>query len=587
MILPILFHRNRRYNGGTTYIGSSRKGRRRSFHGLRLGCGGAVLCFLLLAIIGLLWSLWRFYPVTSGEVEASRGRVLVETRYAVMDDTTEIVSFADTRGDTLLAGFNDVQRDTVTAYCVKHWNWLPYCGGTFALAVQPDSGSCTKMSPADVAKLLQNEAENIAETQQAMAEQRADVDYFLKTHTVTDDGFSIVERYSRWLTRATDSVKLVANIINKVKTRKNLQIRMVRRYVLLAETNQECEAQEVRDSMQIIRTLDAYFGSDSEGLMRWMPTVRLSAKEARILTKKAEVSRPKVQLAHIDSLGTYVGQRDSLRRPHGYGRFMSIHGDFYEGEWKNGKCDGVGFSMIRGKRLQLGEWKENNFLGERITYTPDRIYGIDISRHQHEKGRKRFAINWRNLRITSLGHASKKKIDGAVDYPVSFVYIKASEGMTVRNRYFAADYAASKKSGHRTGAYHFFSVRTPGKNQAITFLRNSRYAKGDLAPALDLEPTDKQIRQMGGIQKLFTQVRYWLQTVERQRGVRPILYVSQRFVNKYLPKAPDLMKNYDVWIARYGEYKPNVNLLYWQLCQDGRVNGIHGPVDINVYNGVK
>jgi len=40
-----------------------------------------------------------------------------------------------------------------------------------------------------------------------------------------------------------------------------------------------------------------------------------------------------------------------------------------------------------------------------------------------------------------------------------------------------------------------------------------------------------------------------------------------------------------VWIARYGEYKPDVNLVYWQLCQDGKVAGIHGPVDINVYNG--
>jgi lysozyme len=40
-----------------------------------------------------------------------------------------------------------------------------------------------------------------------------------------------------------------------------------------------------------------------------------------------------------------------------------------------------------------------------------------------------------------------------------------------------------------------------------------------------------------------------------------------------------------VWIARYGEYKPDVKLAVWQLSPNGRVDGIHGEVDINVFNG--
>ena len=106
-----------------------------------------------------------------------------------------------------------------------------------------------------------------------------------------------------------------------------------------------------------------------------------------------------------------------------------------------------------------------------------------------------------------------------------------------------------------------------------------------MPPVLDLEPTDAQIRKAGGEQQLFNSVRTWLRIVEQRRGVRPILYVSQSFVNRHLSAAPDIKKKYDVWIARYGEYKPDVNLVYWQLCPDGRVNGIHGTVDINVYNG--
>ena len=90
---------------------------------------------------------------------------------------------------------------------------------------------------------------------------------------------------------------------------------------------------------------------------------------------------------------------------------------------------------------------------------------------------------------------------------------------------------------------------------------------------------------MGGTSALFANIRAWLRVVEQNVGVKPILYVGQTFVNKYLVDAPDIKRDYQVWIARYGEYKPDVRLAIWQLCADGRVNGIHGAVDINVFNG--
>ena len=73
--------------------------------------------------------------------------------------------------------------------------------------------------------------------------------------------------------------------------------------------------------------------------------------------------------------------------------------------------------------------------------------------------------------------------------------------------------------------------------------------------------------------------------VEKRVGVKPILYVNQRFVNNYLMYQSDLKRDYRIWIARYSEYKPDVKLTYWQLSSDGRVAGIQGDVDINVFNG--
>ena len=174
-----------------------------------------------------------------------------------------------------------------------------------------------------------------------------------------------------------------------------------------------------------------------------------------------------------------------------------------------------------------------------------------------------------------------------MDYRISFIYIKSTEGTTVRNKYFHADYRQSRAHGFKTGAYHFFSARSSAAQQAYFFLKNSNFNSGDLPPVLDLEPDKKQVAQMGGVGGMFSKVRTWLRIVHRATGMKPVLYVGQGFVNKYLPLAPDIKENYPIWIARYGQYRPDIRLAFWQLTPYGRVRGIHGEVDINVFNGYK
>ena len=101
----------------------------------------------------------------------------------------------------------------------------------------------------------------------------------------------------------------------------------------------------------------------------------------------------------------------------------------------------------------------------------------------------------------------------------------------------------------------------------------------------DVEPTDAQVNAMGGAEKMLAEMRTWLKAVERQLGIKPIIYVNQSFVNKYLQDAPDLKRGYLIWIARYSEYMPDIRLCWWQLSATGRVRGIEGDVDLNVFNG--
>lgn len=298
----------------------------------------------------------------------------------------------------------------------------------------------------------------------------------------------------------------------------------------------------------------------------------------------------------IDSMGIYQGAFIGGRmddfgqgaKADGHGSYLTVDGRYFEGHWENDLQEGFGLQFLENEVvtvLKTGQWQRGVFKGERMNYTSERIYGIDISRYQHGKGRKKYPIYWNKLRISHLGSKSKKKISGVVDYPVSFIFIKSTEGISVRNPYYAQDYAAARRAGIPIGAYHFFSTKRTGEAQAQYFISNTQFRKGDLPPVLDIEPSDSQIEGMGGSQALWRSIRVWLKAVEKRCGVKPILYINQRFVNKYLPEAPDIMRHYKVWIARYGEYKPDVRLAMWQLSPDGRVKGITGEVDINVFNG--
>ena len=297
----------------------------------------------------------------------------------------------------------------------------------------------------------------------------------------------------------------------------------------------------------------------------------------------------------IDSAGIFQGAFKDGKvgsvvdaKAEGHGSFLSTEGHYFEGHWTDDQREGFGLQLLENEVvtvLKTGQWQQGVFKGERMNYTSERIYGIDISRYQHGKGRKKYPILWNQLRISHLGSKSKKQISGTVDYPVSFIFIKSTEGVSVRNPYYVHDYAAARKAGIPIGAYHFYSTKRTGSAQAQYFIQNTLFRTGDLPPVLDIEPSTSDIERAGGSKALWSNIRAWLQAVEKRCGVKPILYVNQKFVNKYLPDAPDIKRDYKIWIARYGEYKPDVKLIVWQLSPDGRVRGITGEVDINVFNG--
>ena len=572
------------------------KGRRSLKGGRKLLCGKRFwMAVGLLALLSLV--IWQLSPVS--DAEKQRNRVVVEVRswYELRNDSGIVLTLKEIEEDSLLTGASvDSTRPIARVqqspgYWVNRYRRFPSCQGRITVMTPPTPSRLIYAESGDLHDLIRRQALRIDHTLSGLETEQNELHYYRRTHTVQDYGYHAIANYSVAVDSCVDSLRAIAKRLFDIKPGERLSLHYVTRYKLLRSANgkrvynKECDlVHDYEDGFAVVQLRSR---RTPEGIVTHM-SIGDGKDAMRLKGKPKVVRRSKHDDSTLrDSLGTYVGQIDSLRRPSGYGKRMGDNGEYYEGHFLAGLPDGFGFYIAPRQYLQAGEWRAGVFKGEKLTYNSERIYGIDVSRHQHERDGKFYPINWKHLRVTHLGTLSDKRVRGKVDYPVTFAYIKSTEGCTVLNGYYDLDYKEARAAGIRTGTYHFFSLSTPGKEQARHFMRKSHYQKGDLPPVLDVEPTDWQITQAGGPEAMFKQVRAWLNEVKAGWKTQPILYIGQSFALKYMPLAPDLGDNYFVWIARYGEYMPHFKLTFWQLSPDGKVSGIRGDVDINVYNGYK
>lgn len=488
--------------------------------------------------------------------------------------------------------------------------WLPSCFGLAACHTDSMEERRQAAIPADaVPKLLRQELANLNTLQRKYCMLLSEIDYYMHSHDMQDEGFDVVIRHREKVLHKQDSVSALTAAIERLCRAKGFRVENQSAYSIVygKERFKAKESVTLRKGYKVFRTTDdgarlffrqfkadgfrpVYLGADDIGYGE-TPSKALSAPADTVIRRIPSRGQNLVAI-YCKGGGYYEGEySDSLKARHGFG---------------------IGFDS----HVRAGKWENGVFKGEQPVYSANHIYGIDISRWQHELSGKKgyrtvvkkvkrgkrwrkirvrqkivYPIQWDRLRITSLGTMSKKKVNGPVDFPISFVYIKSTESTSIKNDYYRNDYAQARRHGYKVGSYHFFSTKRSASAQAAYFISNSRYSSGDLPPVLDLEPTEAQIRAMGGEKVLLRMARQWLETVEKRWGVRPILYVSQSFINRHLSStdvktdAWHIKTNYNIWIARYGEYKPDVHLIFWQLSPDGRVAGIKTPVDINIFNG--
>ena len=191
------------------------------------------------------------------------------------------------------------------------------------------------------------------------------------------------------------------------------------------------------------------------------------------------------------------------------------------------------------------------------------IHGIDISHYQGD-------INWSKLRHSI--------IEGC---PLRFVIIKSTEGSTRVDEKFNDNFYQAREHGFIRGAYHFWSNKSKAREQAYFFLEHAKLEKGDLPPVLDIEHYPQGV----DLEDFQRDVLTWLHIVEDRYHVKPIIYTYFKFKEKYL-SAP-VFDDYPYWIAHYYvdkvEYKGQWK--FWQHTDAGKLPGIRGYVDFDIYNG--
>jgi lysozyme len=178
--------------------------------------------------------------------------------------------------------------------------------------------------------------------------------------------------------------------------------------------------------------------------------------------------------------------------------------------------------------------------------------GIDVSKFQG-------TIDWRKV-------AKTKK--------VKFVYIRATEGTSIKDPKYKSNVASASKAGLLVGSYHVYSSKTTAYQQFANFKSVVVKKKQDLIPVLDIEGHHSGRLDMARVNKL-------LELMEKEYRTKPMIYTSEKVYNEHF--TGKRYRSYHIFIANYHD-TPTVRYTLWQHTQTGRISGIKGDVDLSKFH---
>ncbi|MDE6523541.1 MAG: hypothetical protein K2L17_12040 [Muribaculaceae bacterium] len=162
---------------------------------------------------------------------------------------------------------------------------------------------------------------------------------------------------------------------------------------------------------------------------------------------------------------------------------------------------------------------------------------------------------------------------------MEFVWIKATEGVTFRDKNFSKNYEKAGKAGLKRGAYHFFRFDRDGVEQAINLLETVGDRNLELGVAIDIETSGNP---EGISPDLIKERIASMADYLNLRGIAPTLYCNKTDYYDYMA---DSFPGNSLWICAFTQDPIAAPWTFWQYHHSGSVKGVKGKVDLNVYGG--
>ena len=190
------------------------------------------------------------------------------------------------------------------------------------------------------------------------------------------------------------------------------------------------------------------------------------------------------------------------------------------------------------------------------------VQGIDVSEFQG-------GINWGAVKASGMQFAIARVGDGSYQDPT-----------------FAGNWSAMKSAGLIRGAYQFFEPGEDATAQANDVINKvGRLGVGDLPVMLDMEVTGGQ-----SAATITAKIHTWVDAITAGTGKRPFIYTGAYFWDDNVKSGDFSSLALDV--AWYGTNCPGVpnawagsGWTFHQFTSTGRVSGIGGNVDVDLFNG--
>lgn len=193
--------------------------------------------------------------------------------------------------------------------------------------------------------------------------------------------------------------------------------------------------------------------------------------------------------------------------------------------------------------------------------TDNTSVGIDVSKWQGD-------IDFKKVRES-----------GAEFVMIRIGYQDGFDGDYIMDPYFKQNMEKAKENNLKIGIY-FYSYSNSieeSEKQAEWVINNLKNYEIDLPVVYDWEVWSSFNSINASLHKFNLMAETFLKKIE-DAGYKSMLYSSKNYLENIWE-----LQNYKTWLAHYtNKTNYNGNYYMWQMCSDGKIDGINGYVDIDI-----